>query len=280
MPLILQPTPIAEAVAKMEARSPVASVLRSAEWAEIPVALRESAFFSAGVDWADFLVQGQTKILAALAQRKEQVARGNAFVDRSSFIGDMRRLVISRGKGIGDRPSDLTDLASRARLGLIFDMQTQSAMGHARWKYEQRPAVLNAFPAQELLPSTARKPRDWDTIWDANNGPRPTGAGRRLVALKTDPIWTAISRFGVPWPPFDFGSTRELRDLDRAEAETIGLIAPDDELQPGDAAFNEHLQASAADLPTAFRDLLSDLFGNQIQFRGDRALWRPKERAA
>ena len=161
MELLLQPMPIAEAIAKLAGKSPVASVLRTAEWADIPLALREAGQFSAGVDWADFVTTSQSKLLGAISMRKEQVARGEAYVTRSSFIGDMRALVFSAGKakGASQDPSDLTDLASRARLGLIFDMQTQSAVGHVRWRFEQRPAVLNAFPAQELLPSTARMPR-------------------------------------------------------------------------------------------------------------------------
>jgi hypothetical protein len=275
MPILLQPTPIAEAVAKLGGKSPVLSVLRTAEWAEIPAALRERAFFSAGVDWADFLQAGQGKLLDALNFRKEKVAHGEAFVDRSSFIGDMRKLVIGAGKGKGDEPKDLTDLASRARLGLIFDMQTQSAMGHARWKFEQRPAVLNAFPAQELLPSTSRFPRtDWDDRWDAAGGPRPEGARGRLVALKTDPVWTAISRFGVPWPPFDFGSKRELRDLDRAEAEELGLLTTEDELEPIEAQFNQDLQASVESLSPDMLSALQAAFGDQIEIRDGKAKWR------
>jgi hypothetical protein len=30
--------------------------------------------------------------------------------------------------------------------------------------------------------------------------------GGRMIALKSDPIWTAISAFGTPYPPFDYNS--------------------------------------------------------------------------
>ena len=269
---LVKPTPIAAAVAELDARSPIRSTLRTAEWADVPLALRRRAFFSAGVDWAQFLDASKDKLAVALALRKEQTARGTAHVDRSSFIGDLRKQVLAAGQGKGTDPRDLTDLASRARLGLIYDMQTQSATGFARFKFEQGPAVLNAFPAQELLPSTARNPRDdWEPRWIRAGGALVDG---RLVALKTDPIWSAISRFGTPWTPFDFGSTRQLRDLDRAEAQALGLIRPDQELEPIDAAFDQDMQASVTDLAPDTLSALQAAFGDQIQIRDGKAQWR------
>jgi len=269
MELLRQPTPLADAVAKLDAREPVTSVLNSAEWAQMPVALRERALFSAGVDWADFLTAQKAKLLDALSLRKEQVARGEAYVDRSSFIGDLRKLVIAVGKSDGS--GGLKDLASRARLGLIYDIQTQSAIGHTRWKFEQRPAVLAAFPAQELLRSTARAPRgDWESRWTDLGGQIFNG---RMIALKTDPLWASLSRFGVPWPPFDFGSRRQLRDVDRAEAEQLGLIGPDDDLAPIEMDFNAGLASSAEIADPDVRAGLTDLFGAQIAFDGAKARW-------
>jgi hypothetical protein len=270
------PIPIAEAVATLGAKTPVASRLRTREWADQPLALREEGFFSAGVEHARLLSTMQSKALAALSLTRERVLNGDALVDRSSFIGDLRKAVLA--EGLSDGTGRLTDLASRARLGLIFDMQTQSAMGRARWKFEQDPDVLDAFPAQELLPSQARQPRAesfWQGRWDAAGGPRPTGAGRRLVALKTDPVWERISTFQRPWPPFDWGSQRELRDLDRGEAEAIGLIAPGQTVQPIDADFEARMEAGVSGLAASARDALRNLFGDQITFEGDRARWRP-----
>ena len=45
-----------------------------------------------------------------------------------------------------------------------------------------------------------------------------------MIALKTDPIWTKISRFGHPWPPFDFNSGMGVRDVSRADAIRLGVI--------------------------------------------------------
>ena len=272
MKLLAQPVAIPDAMRALADRSPVVSLLRTAQWADVPAGLRQRAFFSAGVDWADFLSASKAKLSDALALRKEQVARGQAFVDRSSFIADLRKRVLAAGKGKGADPRDLTDLASRARLALIYDIQTQSAAGFARFKFEQDPALLNAFPAQELLPSSARNPReDWEARWIAAGGALVNG---RLIALKTDPVWTALSRFGTPWPPFDFGSRRQLRDIGRAEAQSLGLIRPDQDLQPIEADFNAALSASVEQLDPQTIAALQDAFGPQVQIRDGRAQWR------
>jgi hypothetical protein len=49
--LLIQPTPLADAVQKLGSKGIVPSLLRTAEWADVPVELRDKAFFSAGVDW-------------------------------------------------------------------------------------------------------------------------------------------------------------------------------------------------------------------------------------
>jgi hypothetical protein len=272
MNLLSTPQTLERATASLDARTPIASVLRTAQWAEVPAQLRRRAFFSAGVDWSRFLDQGKSKLLDALSMRKEQVKNGEAYVDRSSWIGDMRKLVIAEGKGEGSDPNDLTDLASRARLKLIFDTQTRQAFGFSSWKRDQDPELLNVAPAQELLPSTARQPRqDWESRWESAGGRLVEG---RMVALKTDPVWTGISRFGVPWPPFDFGSRRLLEDVSRAEAERLGLIDADTVLDPAQAAFTDSAEAQLSDFNPDTREALLSLLGDQVEIDGNIVRWR------
>jgi hypothetical protein len=278
MKLLVKPSPIAAAVAKLDSRDPVLSTMRTAEWMNVPLAARERAFFSAGITHADFLATAQTKLLDALSLRKEAVSRGTAFVDRSSFIGDMRELALGAGIGKGGDSHDLTDPASRARLGLIWDIQTNFATGFARYQTDQDPDLLNAFPAQELLPSTARQPRDvlmpghWARRWIAAGG---KVIEDRIVGLKTDPAWERLSIFGLPYPPFDFGSQRDLADLSRAEAETLGLIGRNQVLQPSLTQFNDKLQASTQNLSPDIISTLLQLFGNKVRIQGTTAFWSP-----
>jgi len=277
MDLFVKPTPLADAVQKLGSKGVVPSLLRTAEWADVPVELRDKAFFSAGVDWARFLDDSKAKLADAIALRKEQVANGTAYVDRSSFIGDMRKLVLSQRSssppgGEGGGEGSLTDLASRARLGLIFDMQTQSAAGYARFKYEQDPDVLNAFPAQELVREESRlRPRDWTARWAEAGGEL---YGARMIALKTDPVWTAISRFGVPWPPFDFGSGMGVRDISREEAEQIGLLQASDVLTPSEALdFLAETEVDVGSISPETLLMMQSAFGDKLEISGGKARW-------
>jgi hypothetical protein len=248
--------PLDEAVKNFGAKSVVASKLRTAQWEKVPLYLRERALFSAGVDHARFLSTVQEKLRAALEVQREKVAHGEAIVDRSSFIGDLRRLAIQEGLGTGQ--GGLTDVASSTRLGLIFDMQLRMAQGYAQRKMDLDPDVLDAFPAQELVREEERKqPRDWESRWQAAGGQLSDG---RMIALKTDPVWTKISRFGTPWPPY----------VGREEAEQLGLIEPGQTVSAEDEYFNDQLAASAEHLDEQF---LKDSFGDQVQIKDGKARW-------
>ena len=270
MKLLTTVQPLQAAIAKIDAKTPVGSVLRTAEWQQVPLALRERAQFSAGVESMRVMQTIQAKLTSAIGLKKEQVARGEAFVDRSSFIGDLRKVVEEEGLGTGT--GSLTDLSSRRRLGLIYDTQIQQAQNFARWKMDTNPDILDAYPAQELIRVERRQvPRDWSTRWLDAGG---TMFGSRMVALKTDPIWSAISVFGVPWPPFDFGSGMGLRDVDRKDAEELGLLAPGEEIPAiQEQQFNADLFASVADMAPALVDALKRIFGNQISISDGIATW-------
>jgi len=100
MPLELTSNALPEAVKKLGARTPVASVLRSYEWAEMPIALRERAQLSAGVESVRFLQEVQDKVMKVVSLQRERLANGKeAFVTRDSFIADLRQ--VAREEGIG-----------------------------------------------------------------------------------------------------------------------------------------------------------------------------------
>lgn len=282
--------PMAEAVARMDRKTPVASRLSSAQWAAVPLALRERAFFSAKVESVRFLANAQDKIKTRLSLEREKLPNGKeAFVNRDSFIRDMRR--IAQEEGIQTTGADgrgtVRDIHSVKRLGLIYDMQTESAAGYARWKIDHDPDVLDEFPAYRLGPSSANQPRPeshWRSRWmEAGSSAGWQGASRiEMTALKTSPIWTALSVFGTPWPPFDYGSSRMLEDVDRDEATALGLVkktgpVPDFGSKGSTPpAFNDNLQASTSGLPTSALDDLELTFGDQVEIAGSHAEWRKR----
>lgn len=272
--------PLRDAIARLSAKTPVGSILRSAEWETVPLALRERAQFSAGVTSIRLLQSIQDRLLAQIQLQREKLAAGKqATFDRSSFIDAIRDIARNEGLSPADdtQRGGLQDITSIPRLGLIYDMQRSMAAGFAAWKLDQNEGALAIFPAWRFGPSSARVPR---TTWEARWREAGSKVGWRgalqspMVALKTSPIWAALSRFGTPWPPFDWGSTRELEDVDRDEAESLGLLRPGEVPPPtGEADFNQNLQASLSGISPQLRDALQSAFGDQISFDGDTARW-------
>ena len=273
MILSAQVSPFTAAVEKLSAGTPIGSILKTAEWELLPLELRESAFFSATIESSKWLEAAQSKILAAVSQTREQVARGTALMDRSVFIAEMRKL----GAELGLRPTDpskvdtLQDPLSTRRLRLIFDFQTASAAGHGEWKMGNDADMLDAFPAQELVRKEGRKtPREWLKRWEEAGGKLVNG---RMVALKTDAVWTRISRFGRPWAPFDFQSGMGLIELDRSESEDLGLLTPEDVMEPASAPFTQDMKADVSGMSPRFVAGLRAIFGDQVQIANGKAMW-------
>lgn len=271
--------PLQEAVRKLDRKTPIGSKLRSREWELMPLALRERAQFSAGVESARFLAGLQEQLQGRASLLRQRVANGEAFIDRSSFIADLRGLAREEGIPVEEgKEGTLEDITSRRRLGLIYDMQTDAAAGYANWKANQDPDVLDASPAWlfERIESRDEPRQDWPQRWaragDAVNWQGAVAAP--MIALKNSPIWRVLSRFGTPWPPFDFGSGMGLTDVGRSEAEDIGLIDDTERLEPASADFNDELQASGRGIPPEIRKALSDVFGEQIDISGDTVRWK------
>lgn len=264
--------PIAEALAHHGAKTPVGSVLRSRQWAAMPLALRQRAQFSAGVESARYLSRIQDGIQSVLAREEAW--------DRSRVIRDLMQIAEREGlRPTGEDRGGLLDPGSERRTELIYAMQTGQAYGHAEWRTGQDPDAMDAAPAWELVRWEDRQvPRDWTKRWLDAGGRLYAG---RMVALKTDPVWERISRFGVPWPPFDFGSGMGVDDVLRPEAEALGLLPPDEPApEPIEADFNARLKASAAGLGPELRQNLLSLFGPQVNIDGDTIRWNSQEAAA
>ncbi len=275
----LTTNPWDKAVARISDKTIVGSKLRSAEWAQVPLALRERAFFSAGVENARVLSAMREKSLQGL----QQIRTDGTLMDKARFVSDMRALL---GAAPGDS-GDLTDITSRRRLELIWDFQQTDAHAQAAHVAGMDPDVQDAYPAMRLVRIESRRvPREWFVRWGvAGASVGWVGASRReMVALRTSPIWAALSRFGRPWPPFDYNSGMGLEDVDRDETERLGLLPKGEppaarlqRLRESTAAasrnWNDGLQASVKSLSDAARGWLKDAFGDQISIGRSNATW-------
>jgi len=105
--------------------------------------------------------------------------------------------------------------------------------GHKHWLSSQKQDALECFPADELYSQTNRlESTSWMLRWNnarAQLGKKTSATLARsetgpFVALKNDPIWCAISRWNLPFPPFEENSEMWVRDASDADAERLGFF--------------------------------------------------------
>lgn len=270
------------AVDRLAGKTNLAASLTSEQWQDVPLAIRDRAFFSATVAEAHRLQEMRTVLQKVITtQDRGRLRPDGSPLSYSSAdaIADLRRLWGAEGDS-----GRLTDINSYRRLKLINDFQTEQAYNYGRWKQDlENPEMLDEYPAWEFVRVEPRQtPRsDWWERWQAAGAAvNWKGAtSTAMAALKTSPIWAAFSRFGTPYPPFDFGSGMGLRDLDREEAESIGLIPPDwNPETEGPAAikhFNANVEASIKDLEPPMREWLEKAMAGKAAIQGDKIVLAP-----
>ena len=263
--------PFEEAVRKIGRESPIGSKLDSAQWRDVPVALRESAMFSSTVENARWLSEAQNFIGDFLKGTRDESGALKAG-SRAQFVKDMSAFAIKQGMGPLD-PEDagtLKDITSQARLSVIFNTKVQQAQSYGYWKQGQDPDVLDAFPAQRFV-----REQDVEHARDKH------AAFEGQVRLKSDlAFWLRINQdFGVPWGPWGWGCGHGVEDVSREEAEQLGLIAPGQAVKPVEKEFNERLQASTRGLAPEIKERLIKSFGEQVEYddEADQLRWRKKK---
>jgi hypothetical protein len=122
---------------------------------------------------------------------------------------------------------------------------------------------------RELLRVELRKaPRNWTERWRGAGGRLYAG---RMLAQVNDPIWTKISAFGNPYPPFDYGSGMGVLDLPRAEAADLGFPLTDQ--APDPTAFAAQNRASVSDLDRDTLRALRAALQGQASVAGGNIQW-------
>jgi hypothetical protein len=233
-----KPRPFREAVQANQVRRVLPTDLSSSMLEEIEPEILLRARFSAKVRSADHL--------GVLDNLVREITGGKT--DFATARLALQQHLAAAGYTPGpEHAGGLQDFSSPARTDLQLRMNVEQARNYGHWKQGQDADILDAFPAQEFLRVESREKErdDWHERWLRAGGPR-TGAWPRMIALKNDPCWSALSRFGTPWPPFDFSSGMGVEDVSRREAEGLGLITRDEIPKPQDMGFNEDLAATPA----------------------------------
>jgi hypothetical protein len=232
-----RPLPFEEAIESRRAKALLPTSLSSRELDALAPELRERAFFSA-----------RTRSLEHLNQLDRVISK---IVDPSGVSGDSwsparARMAIRASlerigydpASINAVPGSIKDLGSEPRIRLILDTNIKMARGYGNWAQGQDPAILDEWPAQELVRHESRREErlDWPRRFVAAGGRL---YGGRMIALKNSPVWTNLSRFGLPYPPFDFGSGMGLDDVDRDTCIALGIIDRDTQITPQERPFHE-----------------------------------------
>jgi hypothetical protein len=243
-------------------RIPLPTSASSSDLARLPAVLRQQALFSARLNLTD--------PLAEIGSSVKGILDGNKSMSQSRQ--DIRASLDAAGyRGAGtspEQPGALTDHRSRSRIDLILTQNVRFARGYGARAAGMDPDTLALWPAQELVRVMARKsPRGtWQQRWKDAGGDLIQG---RMVALKTSPIWANLSVFGLPYPPFDYGSGMGLMDVDRDEAVRLGLMSDDDTLTPEAIPFPATTEANLPDVSgvPALQEAISKVFGSGATFQ-------------
>ncbi len=267
--IFTSPTPFQEALDSLRARELLPTSASADQLAQLPADIRARSLFSARTINAGYLQRTKDltdQILSGGRQAPDGSYIPGSYMDPATMrlrLKEALREISYNPSQIGAAPGSLKDLGSDARLNLIIQMQTDSAWGFGKFIRDQDPAALDASPAQELFRAESRRePRNWPQRWMAAGGQFYDG---RMIALKNAPIWTAISEFGQPFPPFDYGSGMWVRDILRPEAIALGVISPNfvgPELAQAVPSFNAGLQSSLAGLAPDLQQSVLDSMGD------------------
>lgn len=234
----------------------------------LPAQIKEKAFFSARTPYVDYLSQTQSLIGNLL---QPDLHGSGESVSPAQVRAKMKQHLeaLNYSPAAGEQGS-LTDLSSDRRTNLIINTQLAMSRGYGNWRQAQDSTVLDLWPADELYRAIQRKvPREWDVTWnnardelgEDTSATEATSSNGPFVALKNDPIWAAISRFGNPYPPFDYESGMNVRNVSRARAEALGVLAPDESVPPVQDSMNQPYAVSMQDIGSGLADALQSAFG-------------------
>lgn len=236
-----RPVPPRESLATQAARSLFPTSLGSAELERIDADLLRRAQFSATVMDAMHLAELDRTYQDVLAGRIDPATgrlRIKQYLWRTGY------------EAPPEKAGGLQDLASDKRIDLQIDTNVEMMRGAGAHLQGQDEAILDMWPAQELVRVIKTKvQRDWEQRWRDAGGPI-TEAWPRMIALKDDPVWThpKLNRFGNEWTPFDYNSGMGLRDIPRREAMRLGLIDLNRRIAPDREALRDLAAGSRATL--------------------------------
>lgn len=255
--ILTEAQPFAEALEAREAKTILPTGLRTRQLARLAPEVRERAMFSAAVTDARFLSTADGLIEDMLTGKiglSEGRVRLDNYLESIGYDGE----VIS---------TDLTNLRSLARKNVLLETNVGLALGYGQWKQGQDPVTLNLWPAQELVRvENRREPRgNWRERFTAAGGTIYNG---RMIALTNSAVWSTLSRFGYPYPPFDFSSGMGVRPVSREDAIAAGLLSENDDMIPETRGLDEEAKADPRVRSDRLKRAVAEQLAGIAEFRG------------
>lgn len=258
--MFTQPIPFKNAIAALDKRGLLPLSANSAQISGMPAALLDEGFFSSTVNDARILQAFKDRVAGIV---RPEGALPGASLNTATAREQMRQALASIGYAA--KPGEegtIKDLTSQARLDLVIDQNVAMARGRGQWVATQDEDILDMWPCKELFRAEARRvERNWTARWRAAGGQFYDG---RMIARKDAPVWYSISRFGTPWPPYDFNSGMDDRDIGREEAVSLGVISNRDIVKPQQAPALAMTAALANLEPALVREVMNVLGGDRV----------------
>lgn len=270
---IVQPMPFTEAYDFARKRGILKTDLNTYQLEELPVEVRRMAVFSATVSDARIL----DKIHTEIQQLAEGVSPGpGEYTNEATIRLRLKQLLESISyQASPDEAGTIKDLATDERLDLIIKTQRDMALGYGQWVQSNDEDFLLVYPAQELLRVESRTvprgfvkrkgdivekegdPGYWIKRWKDAGG---RVYGGRMIARMDDPVWTRISRFGNPYPPFDFNSGYGVEPVSRRDAVALGVIEQREKVPPHpDRNLTDRIESDVSGLSKTILDALRNV---------------------
>jgi len=140
--------------------------------------------------------------------------------DRAAALVEVSRMAATQGLHLADFEGEIVETV------LVANELIRWA---ARAYGDRTETELAAHPCWELSTVTQPMfPRDWQSAWQTAGGRL---SASRMVARKDNLVWTRLSDFGFPFPPFSFDLGIGVNEVSRAEAVALGLIEENEVVQ-------------------------------------------------
>jgi hypothetical protein len=243
--------------------------LRTREFARLPLWIKEQSFFMAGVMEAE---------LAGAFQRAAQ-----AVLDGKMGEAEATRIIREGLEKSGYKPQPgqegtIKDLTSVHRQ--LINLRTNVALANGWAADATRRKESDLYPALALVRGrNANEPRLWQQkLWpEAVAASGSKAKPDQMAALIDDPVWLALSDFGVPYTPLKWGSGMRQVSLIKSKAREMGLLPPKGQPQPPPAkppeSLNSTMEVTADQIPQDRRNEMLEKLDGLAVFQKDKLVF-------